>query len=45
MHTLTTPRLVLRQWRPEDLEPFAALNADPAVQNGPGPVVVLTGER
>lgn len=24
-----TPRLILRQWRPEDRTPFAALNADP----------------
>jgi RimJ/RimL family protein N-acetyltransferase len=31
MHTLTTTRLNLRQWRSADLEPFAALNADPAV--------------
>jgi RimJ/RimL family protein N-acetyltransferase len=31
MRTLTTRRLTLRQWRPADLEPFAALNADPAV--------------
>lgn len=31
MHTLTTARLTLRQWLPGDLEPFAALNADPAV--------------
>jgi RimJ/RimL family protein N-acetyltransferase len=29
--TLTTARLVLRPWRDEDLEPFAALNADPRV--------------
>jgi RimJ/RimL family protein N-acetyltransferase len=29
--TLTTPRLVLRHWREADLEPFAALNADPRV--------------
>jgi RimJ/RimL family protein N-acetyltransferase len=28
---LETPRLVLRQWREEDLAPFAALNADPEV--------------
>lgn len=28
---LRTPRLLLRQWRPEDSEPFAALNADPRV--------------
>lgn len=26
-----TERLYLRQWRPEDREPFAALNADPKV--------------
>ena len=26
-----TDRLVLRQWRPEDREPFAMLNADPEV--------------
>ena len=28
---LRTPRLLLREWRPEDREPFAALNADPRV--------------
>jgi ribosomal-protein-alanine N-acetyltransferase len=28
---LTTDRLLLRQWRPEDREPFAAMNADPIV--------------
>ena len=28
---LRTPRLLLRRWRPEDREPFAALNADPVV--------------
>ncbi len=28
---LRTTRLLLRRWRPEDLAPFAALNADPAV--------------
>lgn len=28
---LTTPRLVLRRWQELDREPFAALNADPAV--------------
>lgn len=29
--TLSTERLVLRQWRDDDLEPFAAMNADPEV--------------
>ena len=29
--TLATPRLLLRPWRDSDLEPFAALNADPRV--------------
>jgi len=29
---LTTPRLRLRLWRDEDLEPYAALNADPRVR-------------
>jgi RimJ/RimL family protein N-acetyltransferase len=28
---LRTPRLVLREWRDRDYEPFAALSADPAV--------------
>ena len=28
---ITTQRLVLRQWRDQDREPFAALNADPLV--------------
>jgi RimJ/RimL family protein N-acetyltransferase len=28
---LRTQRLVLRQWRDDDLDPFAALNADPEV--------------
>lgn len=31
MTELRTPRLLLRQWRETDLEPFAALNADPEV--------------
>lgn len=30
-HFLETERLVLRAWREEDREPFAALNADPRV--------------
>ena len=28
---ITTPRLRLRLWKPEDLAPFAAMNADPRV--------------
>lgn len=28
---ITTPRLIMRQWREEDLAPFAELNADPRV--------------
>ena len=28
---ITTDRLILRQWRPSDLEPWAAMNADPEV--------------
>lgn len=31
MVALISPRLILRQWRPTDLEPFSALNADPEV--------------
>lgn len=31
--TLTTERLVLRPWRTEDREPFAALNADPVTMD------------
>ena len=29
---LRTPRLILREWRAEDIAPFAAMNADPAVR-------------
>jgi RimJ/RimL family protein N-acetyltransferase len=36
---LRTPRLLLRRWRPEDREPFAALNADPEVmEHFPAPL-------
>ena len=39
MLALQTERLVLRQWRETDLEPFAALNADPEVMRCfPGPL-------
>ena len=36
---IQTRRLVLRQWREEDREPFAALNADPVVmEHFPAPM-------
>jgi RimJ/RimL family protein N-acetyltransferase len=31
MTEISTERLILRQWRPTDLEPFAELNAHPEV--------------
>lgn len=31
VETIRTERLVLRRWRDEDVEPFAAMNADPRV--------------
>jgi ribosomal-protein-alanine N-acetyltransferase len=37
MTELTTPRLLLRHWRAADLEPFAALNSDPAAMEFLGP--------
>lgn len=37
--TLRTSRLLLRQWRPQDIDAFAALNADPAVmEHFPAPL-------
>ena len=37
--TLTTARLILRDWRAEDREPFAALNADSRVmEHYPAPL-------
>ncbi len=37
--TLRTPRLLLRGWREEDLEPFAQMNADPEVmEHFPAPM-------
>jgi len=37
--TLKSERLVLRRWRDADLEPFAAINADPATMRFmPGPM-------
>jgi RimJ/RimL family protein N-acetyltransferase len=29
--TIETERLILRRWQQEDVEPFAAMNADPRV--------------
>ena len=40
---LRTDRLLLRRWRPEDREPFAALNADPRVMEH-FPSVLTTAE-
>ena len=31
-YLITTPRLGLRRWQPKDLDPFAEMNADPAVR-------------
>ena len=33
-----TDRLILRRWLPRDREPFAAMNADPAVMDFPRPL-------
>jgi ribosomal-protein-alanine N-acetyltransferase len=39
MPVLISERLVLRHWRPDDREPFACLNADPAVmEHFPAPL-------
>lgn len=39
MTELTTDRLLLRQWKESDYEPFAALNADPVVmEHFPAPM-------
>lgn len=35
---IETPRLILRDWREEDLEPFAAMCADPVVMETLGPL-------
>ncbi|QMU77416.1 GNAT family N-acetyltransferase [Streptacidiphilus sp. PB12-B1b] len=43
MPELRTERLLLRRWRESDLEPWAAMNADPAVREHLGPV--LTREQ
>ncbi|MFZ1990321.1 MAG: GNAT family N-acetyltransferase [Alphaproteobacteria bacterium] len=43
MPPLETERLILRRWRPEDREPFAAINGDPEVGYWLGGVI--TRER
>ena len=43
---LRTPRLLLRRWRQDDREPFAALNADPRVmKHFPAPYTPDESER
>ena len=42
---LTTDRLILRRWRPEDRAPFAAMNADPEVMRHVGDGSPLTGDE
>ncbi len=42
---LQTERLVLRSWREEDIEPFAAICADPLVMATLGPVMDLDATR
>jgi RimJ/RimL family protein N-acetyltransferase len=45
-YELHTPRLVLRRWREDDLEPFAALNADPLVmRHFPAPLTRTESDR
>jgi len=44
--SLGTERLVLRRWREEDRQPFAAMNADPAVmEHFPAPLSRSESER
>ena len=45
--TLETPRLLLRPWRPQDIDPMAAINADSAVMRwiGDGSVRTLSQSR
>ncbi|MGK5543967.1 GNAT family N-acetyltransferase [Streptomyces sp. URMC 127] len=43
--TLLTPRLTLRRWRADDLEPMAAINADPEVMRWVGDGSVQDRER
>ncbi|MEQ1551752.1 GNAT family N-acetyltransferase [Sphingorhabdus sp.] len=34
---IETPRLILRQWREEDIDPFHAICSDPVVMETLGP--------
>ncbi|MFH8788173.1 GNAT family N-acetyltransferase [Streptomyces roseoverticillatus] len=43
--TLLTPRLTLRRWRADDLDPMAAVNADPEVMRWIGDGSVQDRER
>ncbi|MET3984371.1 GNAT family N-acetyltransferase [Streptomyces sp. PvR034] len=43
MDALHTDRLILRRWRDADLEPWAAMNADPAVREHLGEVLTREG--
>ena len=40
--TIETPRLLLREWRDEDVAPYAAMNADPEVRRFMHPARPLT---
>ena len=40
-----TERLILRRWLPRDREPFAAMNADPAVMDFPRPLTRAESDR
>jgi ribosomal-protein-alanine N-acetyltransferase len=42
---IATERLLLRRWLPRDREPFAAMNADPAVMDFPRPLTRVESDR
>ena len=41
MAEIGTQRLILRGWRESDLEPWAAMNADPRVRRYLGPLLTF----
>ncbi len=45
MVTITTPRLLLRQWRDDDVAPMAVINADPEVMRWIGDGSVRTFQQ